>query len=364
MVYHWGYDKNYLTTAWFIQIMTDWFNYCTSRSKIFAFSRSNQKAYGKAIKTLETVFELFETCKFEKDGWKPLQTGMRLSTKSMLDLQKKMLDEGLSHLLTARFSQDKCENLFSCIRSKSATPTPLEFKMHLKMVTMTQYFREVKNSNYLSDGPDESLADFLDNPTFKAIAEEDLVNGKQQARTLSLLAPKNTTNDVFVSKIVRENLYYVAGYIIHSVLQNQKTCYFCTLPLTQPAPFLNTDEIARVTVLKDYTGSSLKYCSKNVFEKIFLPTEKFFQSIDFERISTAKFVQNSLPIVMAQTPANLLPDCHNLRKKLLKSFLIMRCRSTLFQNSKSKRKMISKKRAGGEKGSKSMLMKKLVNELK
>ena len=65
-------------------------------------------------------------------AWKPLQTGIHLSTKSILELQEKILNEGQDYLLTARFSQDKCENLFSCIRAKRKAPTQLEFKTSLK----------------------------------------------------------------------------------------------------------------------------------------------------------------------------------------------------------------------------------------
>ena len=105
--------------------------------------------------------------------WKPVQTAIITTTQSIIDLQKLLIDShGFSVVLTARFSQDSLgtifcqvlriikdstpfiytcsfslpENLFSVIRRKWSDPGVREFLYCLKIVTISQYIREVKSS--------------------------------------------------------------------------------------------------------------------------------------------------------------------------------------------------------------------------
>ena len=69
----------------------------------------------------------------DKAVWKLVQTGVTLSTKSVLQLA----DDGLQYLgfqflITARLTQDCLENLFSIVKSKNPVPTPREFKYSLE----------------------------------------------------------------------------------------------------------------------------------------------------------------------------------------------------------------------------------------
>ena len=68
--------------------------------------------------------------------------------------------------------------------------------------------------------------------------------------------------------------------MINCVSENQKTCNLCISSVLQAAPLLQIESIAKVVALKDYTGSSLKYCKKEILDKLFLPAEQIFQKVE------------------------------------------------------------------------------------
>jgi hypothetical protein len=111
---------------------------------------------------LQSVITLFDQISVGNRGvWKPIQTGVILSTLSVLELQDRLINSGnFKFLLTSRLTQDCLENLFSCVRSKNPTPTPLELKNNLRLLTVAQYLKGAENGSYdLDEGGFE--ADFL-----------------------------------------------------------------------------------------------------------------------------------------------------------------------------------------------------------
>jgi len=87
---------------------------------------------------LNFVAELFQCLRIGREGyWKPVQSGVILSTMSILSLQDTHLNQcDYKFVLTARFSQDYLENLFSCVRSKNPVPTLLQFKNNLPILIL------------------------------------------------------------------------------------------------------------------------------------------------------------------------------------------------------------------------------------
>ena len=73
---------------------------------------------------------------------------------SILRLQEAPLDRhDYKFVLTAHFTQDCFENLFSCVRSKNRVPTPLQFKNKLRVLTVGQYLKGTDSGCYqLDDG--------------------------------------------------------------------------------------------------------------------------------------------------------------------------------------------------------------------
>ena len=98
---------------------------------------------------LKQVIELFMNVKIGiKGAWKPIQTGVVTTRKSLLGLQDLLLDrKGVSFSMTSRFSQDDLENLFS-IQDESTC--------HYDCIVS----HRKKKSNYQNDKSDY-LTDFL-----------------------------------------------------------------------------------------------------------------------------------------------------------------------------------------------------------
>lgn len=140
-------------TIWFIKTMAAWFLFMSSRSRKFGLSLYNVEKYTSTIILLEEVLNLFKHLSIgKKSAWKPIQNGIILATKTVLDLSYMLIYErNYEFVLTGRFSQDAIENLFSCIRAPQPIPNALQFKQSLKLNAVSQYLKFVKNGNYEED---------------------------------------------------------------------------------------------------------------------------------------------------------------------------------------------------------------------
>lgn len=146
-------NKQYLTTAWFIDILSKWFYYMTSRHPACALSRMRETSYNNAIQFLHEFIEIILNLYVgESRLWKPSQTGAIISTMSVLTLQHHfVIEKNNSFLLTSRFSQDCVENLFSSVRVKQPLPTAVQFKNNLRLLSICQYLKNPSKTNYAED---------------------------------------------------------------------------------------------------------------------------------------------------------------------------------------------------------------------
>ena len=122
------------TTAWFIDLINTWFDLMSSHSPVMALSLKNKIAHHNA--QLKTVARIIRSSFDERNSWKPLQTEIQLSTASVLSLAETILPSQ-NFLLMSRRTHDCLENVFSCIRSRSPTPSPREFKSLIKLVSVS-----------------------------------------------------------------------------------------------------------------------------------------------------------------------------------------------------------------------------------
>lgn len=133
-------NDSYKTTAFFISLIYRWFQIMTNRSRVLALSKYNLEMYNLTIAHLKKTIQVFRSMSIGQKGyWKPVQFGLIMATKSILELQEYCLNESkYKYLLTGRFTQDCLENLFSLIRFKQPIPNPLLVKQNLKVITITQ----------------------------------------------------------------------------------------------------------------------------------------------------------------------------------------------------------------------------------
>ena len=111
---------------------------------------------------------------FPKSSWKPVQTGVKLSTTSMICLVQEVLSSpNIKFILTARFTQDALENLFSQIRGQGVPhPQPIQFRQALRLVCLGHFMMIPNSSNYEEDNT-PMLLDFIEQYDSNAMISED-----------------------------------------------------------------------------------------------------------------------------------------------------------------------------------------------
>jgi hypothetical protein len=257
--------KEYITTAWFIDQVEKWFYLMTSRSPVNAISKHNIEKYNETITFFKDFMELIDSMEVGiKKIWKPCQTGILISTKSILNIQKYLIENQNYHfVLTSRFSQDCLENLFSVLRSKQIVPNALQVKNNLKLICVSQYLKCPKNSSYTEDDRN-FLSDFLDvidlepEPTYNPVEIPNM--------------DSFTTFNLNYSEI--NSLYNIAGYIISSIKRTSKTCDSCvpSLGSLQPIKMVFT----RFSYIKCYKKNTLFFCNEIAMD-FFIEMESIFR---------------------------------------------------------------------------------------
>lgn len=203
-----------MTTAWFLEQANHWFDLMSSRHPVLALSTKNPENHRKALSFLEDFREMILNARIGDGTFKPVQTGILLSTTSILELQQLLLHEqNFEFVLTSRFTQDNLENFFSTARLRNSMPTPFEFKMGLKMITLSQYFRPVNNTSYENYSEAFFLADLQD------------LNAKSAA-----ILSETETAEVEVTEMMlseQHSFEYYAGYVASRVVKNNALCNNC-----------------------------------------------------------------------------------------------------------------------------------------
>jgi hypothetical protein len=357
------WDSETLTTAWFIEMMDSWFNIMSSRHPALALSKFSLEKYHSAISFLNNIIEIFQNISIGQKGWKPVQTGVILSTKSVLDLQKYFLDDcDFKFFLTARLSQDCLENLFSCIRSRNPVPTSLEFKHHLRLITVAQYLKPSEYGSYEQDDGG-LIADFLD--VKPVISQETDVSFADEVYVAC--APFNV-DDILSTQseefcVVELNcLYYVGGYVLSRICKHEH-CAICITAVKCDEPPANLDpNITKLVETKEYRTGCLVYCTHLVYSLI-LCAEIIFRKNQLNFLSAVCNITDKLITdIDAATSHLVFPNCHNIKTKIISRYIIVRMH--FFAKKEQKlQESSSKNKVTYELGSKSMTMHKLVKNV-
>lgn len=175
-----------LTNAWFFKKMNHWFDLMCSHHPCFALNlqkptkHSEASLKGKlrlgqitkwtapvsgflsimfpnqlfcippcnseALALLESFIDLFTAIQISDGTWKPVHTGVLLSTTSILGLQTQLLQQdGFSFVLKSRFTRDSRKNLFSMICLENPIPAPYQCKVALRVLTVSRYLEVPRN---------------------------------------------------------------------------------------------------------------------------------------------------------------------------------------------------------------------------
>jgi len=257
--------RDVLTTAWFLDSVNRWFDSMNSRCiKASLFRSSSEK-----LDSLKHMVQLMKSVHFTgRDSWKPIQSGILLSTTTVLDLYNELVETGnYSFLMTGRLTQDCVENLFSSIRGKGdAHPSPVLFRHNLRLISLSQYMSIVPASSY-DTGDGTYFLDFLKSQPRRASEPPAVCDPEdccfiQQHAFSKWQAMNNVDANV---------LYLLAGWSTHREKQKLSSCTECLSAMcgdARDAP----PEVA-LTAEKSYSGltypSSAIYAAVQVAEELF-----------------------------------------------------------------------------------------------
>lgn len=325
-----GYDRKLLTTAWFIDLVDKWFNLMSSRHPSMALSKLHASSNKEAISHLKEVVWVFHDITIGyRAGWKPVETGVILSTTTIFDLQSDYLAKGHKYLLTSRFTQDCLENLFSSIRMKKPVPTAIEFRQTLKLISVAQFLICSQARSYTGDDR-EFLADFLE----KSITD---VNGDAN-NELEVGATVETSTENVIDQSEVNSLHYLAGYCIKKVEKCSINCPSCLLAVEgKQSSVVDLGSDQKLTQLKEYKENGLVYCTDECMS-ILKSAEIIFRQNKSSLAKKNNLVGELVHLAECQTESVLFPSCHNIKKKLLKHFFTLRMQIYARKEAKKKKK--------------------------
>lgn len=253
-----------------------------------------------------------------KVDFKPVQAGIILSTKSVIELTDYLITQHkYLFVLAGRLTQDCVENLFSLIRAKNIIPNALQFKHNLKLIAVSQYLKPCSNTSY--DEDDRSFIGIsLPNKKLNKELEPKLDN-------YNILLPVEINPiNVKINNIELNILYNIAGYIINSISENQAVCKTC-IDSAGSKTLLPKITYSKFVQLKCYCKHSLFFVNKKTF-LFFLEMEKIIR-IYLPILKNLKLnLKEFLTYKMSDLTSSHLYTCHNLSSKIKARFIIYRAR--------------------------------------
>lgn len=316
--------KDALTTAWWIRVMNEWFDLMSARHRKKSITLRNKE---RKLEFLESVVDIFQNMTFGK-GWKPVQTGVILSTISVMNLAKELLSLGYEFLMPGRLSQDALENVFSQIRKKAGMkPSALQVRRVIKMICVSQFVSDVQNTNYASDS-DLYLLDYsrLNKCTKSGDGGQNdpITSGNEEDNDTDDIEAETVTGDL--SLPAENDIYYIAGATVNAILKRKicESCVVATNCVRDPEMPQINDNVTYLTKYSDLGG--LKKPSSGIY-RLCKEAEIILQDckeslLEGELCLNEHFVEK----VLLRCPNVILPPCCSVKQKIVSYYLSVRCR--------------------------------------
>jgi hypothetical protein len=354
-----------LTTAWFLSFVNDLFDAMNARHKEAALFCCKDTA-GKQV--MEEMLEVIENLGFNgRKLWKPVQTGIRLSTSAVLQLsQEIMTAHKLQYFMTGRLSQDPVENLFSQARGQGVMhPSCTIFRQALRLVTIAQFLKVAKGAAY-EDGctyiidylqeikpslqvneecmlpallgaaaefdvmiPDQGNCndevECLDDTEVVTVSDcqEVTVTTSYHSKT-SLWVPFSAIENVHhqpsscaISSLEGNALYDVIGWAAHKALAKEK-CEICNAALTSDT--VSDETLGRYTATR--TRGALVHPSKDLLLVAQMAEHSFLSSVSTLRnsVNMEIFIKGQVQHVL-DTCNVTFPSCHVVVRTILSKYI-------------------------------------------
>jgi hypothetical protein len=304
------------TTAWFLQAVNDWFDALNARFRLASlFSSSASK-----ISHLDMIINLFHQLHFGgRDAWKPIQSGVRLSTQSILGLFEDLVVNGpYQYLMTGRMTQDCVENFFSQVRSRGdAHPTPRHLRHCIRLISISQYMYVPSNSSYERDA-DTYFLDFLKvqsgSNSSRTKADDDTEEEEFMARECNALLP--------LSSLEGNALYLMAGWAVFKEMKKTPKCAPCHTCIKGDRQ--NAPPLSELTTIKSFSsGAGLTHPSSAILDAV-IAAESLFQANKDVLVVVPDIHVFLMKAFTSQFSLTGFPPCHNVVQSIVARYLRLR----------------------------------------
>lgn len=223
-------------------------------------------------------------------------------------------------IFTGRFTQDCIENLHSLLRHKNVIPDCLQLKNDLKLIAVAMYMKSITTGNYDYDD-NEYLSDFLEYLSKKG-KKDNISDSSISSTIINAIPPFDNKVTVKYNNKEMNSLYNIAGYCLKSVKKTCITCCNCIQSVGSKKSSKFT--FSKLVRLRCYNVNTLFFINESTFQ-VFLKLDNIYRhySLYFHvmrDVNLHKFLFDKFNAV----PADHIPNCHNLREKLMKKFTTVR----------------------------------------
>jgi hypothetical protein len=298
-------DQDALTTAWFLDFMNEWYDVMNARRiPASLFPSSTQK-----LQLLRSVMDVISSMEFSgRTGWKPIQSGIQLSTSVVLNLYDRLVVNGnYKFLMTGRLTQDCVENLFSSIRGRGDShPSPVLFRHNLRLISLSQFMNISANSSYDSD----DSAYFLD---FLKHNKTEIAADDEQA----FVEEASSVNDLNVCE--QNVLYLLAGWSVAKEKARIADCNECFNAVSDKPG--SCSDMAELLCIKSYGGLS---CPSAAVLAAIQVAETVFRE-NQENIVSCSNVEKFLCCQFRERfTCDGFPQCHNAMNNIVARYFRLR----------------------------------------
>ena len=250
-----------------------------------------------------------------RDSWKPIQSGILLSTSTVLDLFDDLVGTGnYRFLMTGRLTQDCVENLFSSIRGKGdAHPSPVLFRHNLRLISLSQYMNIAPTSSYDTDDGAYFL-DFLKSQPRHATEPPAMCDNEDCSFIQHAFSSQQTMDTVDANV-----LYLLAGWSTHREKQKLSSCTECLSAICGEAG----DAPLEAVLMTEKNYSGLTYPSSAVYAAVQVAEELFrcHQSSLLTMTNIENYLRQEFD---RHYDSSSFPDCHVAVRSVVARFFRLR----------------------------------------
>lgn len=297
----------------------------------------NLENYEEIHSTLSEMIEIMQHAKFGRDGkWKPFQRGTIVSTTSLLELSKYLLEEkGFKFVLLGRMLQDCVENLFSVVRSGNPKRNALQIRDSIKQITISEYISPPLRHSSYQWSDHGFLSDFLNIVRTVKLKndEKNVMIQECDHADLEIDLLELDVSKVEISTRERNILYKIACFILYKITASKVKMHcidclsYCRLQRSEQCA--SYSKLVRQPNLQYKTNENIVQINDKLFS-YFIRMEKFFRCAHPILTKQNKYNLGKLITTKMLDSCKIIdiPNCHSLIKTITARFVAFRLKNS------------------------------------